>query len=161
MAAPAESLACRDCPKQTEHKRPLLCFTDRNPTILLSTVSKIVGSAQRRRAGAVLQHGSLLLASIGPHARVAGSATWRTYHWRPREWADHLVERIHDCPGITCDSPMPVRIRCAMRARQACRDEIPRPGDERALISLLRLTSDGIHPMAELDGGWPGIVFQQ
>jgi len=41
--------------------RPFLCFTDRDPEDLVSGRFKLVGSAQRRRAGAVLQHGSVLL----------------------------------------------------------------------------------------------------
>jgi lipoate-protein ligase A len=41
--------------------RPLLCFRDRDAEDLVVAGSKVVGSAQRRRAGAVLQHGSILL----------------------------------------------------------------------------------------------------
>ena len=41
--------------------RPLLCFLDRDPEDILVDGGKIVGSAQRRRPAAVLQHGSLLL----------------------------------------------------------------------------------------------------
>ena len=40
--------------------RPFLCFLDRDPEDLVLDGSKIVGSAQRRRRGAVLQHGSIL-----------------------------------------------------------------------------------------------------
>ena len=51
---------------------PTLCFLRRDPRDLVLThdagaVRKIVGSAQRRRRGAVLQHGSLLVAA-SPHA---------------------------------------------------------------------------------------------
>ena len=45
-----------------DQKRPLLCFTDPDPEDIVTNGVKIVGSAQRRRGGAVLQHGSLLLA---------------------------------------------------------------------------------------------------
>jgi lipoate-protein ligase A len=41
--------------------RPFLCFTDRDAEDIVFRDAKIVGSAQRRRSGAVLQHGSLLL----------------------------------------------------------------------------------------------------
>lgn len=41
--------------------RPLLCFLDRDPEDILIDGRKVVGSAQRRRSGAVLQHGSILL----------------------------------------------------------------------------------------------------
>lgn len=41
--------------------KPLLCFLDNDADDLLIGPHKIVGSAQRRRGGAVLQHGSILL----------------------------------------------------------------------------------------------------
>jgi len=43
-------------------REPLLCFQRRSPGDVLLGGVKIAGSAQRRREGAVLQHGSLLLA---------------------------------------------------------------------------------------------------
>ena len=42
--------------------RPFLCFQDRDAADVVVGPVKLVGSAQRRRAGAVLQHGSILLA---------------------------------------------------------------------------------------------------
>jgi len=42
--------------------RPFLCFQDRDADDVVVGRVKLVGSAQRRRLGAVLQHGSLLLA---------------------------------------------------------------------------------------------------
>ena len=45
-----------------DQRRPLLCFTDPDPEDIVTKGVKIVGSAQRRRRGAVLQHGSFLLA---------------------------------------------------------------------------------------------------
>ena len=44
-----------------EDRGPLLCFQRRAPGDVLLGDAKIAGSAQRRRSGAVLQHGSLLL----------------------------------------------------------------------------------------------------
>ena len=41
--------------------KPFLCFLDRDPNDIVLQGHKIVGSAQRRRSGAVLQHGSILL----------------------------------------------------------------------------------------------------
>ena len=49
-----------------EGLRPFLCFTDRNPEDLVYQGFKLVGSAQRRRSGAILQQGSILLAA-SPH----------------------------------------------------------------------------------------------
>lgn len=68
--------------------RPLLCFLDRDAEDLVVAGSKVLGSAQRRRAGALLQHGSLLLetsertpelpglASLAPEAPVAPPDAW-------------------------------------------------------------------------------------
>jgi lipoate-protein ligase A len=47
----------------------LLCFQHRTPGDLVIGSAKVVGSAQRRQRGALLQHGSLLLAA-SPHAPV-------------------------------------------------------------------------------------------
>jgi lipoate-protein ligase A len=44
-----------------------LCFEHQTPGDLLLGGQKVVGSAQRKRAGALLQHGSILLAA-SPHA---------------------------------------------------------------------------------------------
>ena len=41
--------------------KPLLCFLDQDDDDLLIAGHKIVGSAQRRRHGAVLQHGSIVM----------------------------------------------------------------------------------------------------
>lgn len=45
----------------TRQPRPFLCFMDRDEDDLVLRQNKLVGSAQRRRHGAVLQHGALLL----------------------------------------------------------------------------------------------------
>jgi lipoate-protein ligase A len=47
--------------ERESRRRPFLCFTDRDEEDLVFRNVKLVGSAQRRRSGAVLQHGSLLL----------------------------------------------------------------------------------------------------
>jgi lipoate-protein ligase A len=49
------------------HEQPFLCFERRAQGDVLCGTVKICGSAQRRRRGAILQHGSLLLAR-SPHA---------------------------------------------------------------------------------------------
>lgn len=41
--------------------KPFLCFLDRDPNDVVVGGTKVIGSAQRRRAGALLQHGSVLL----------------------------------------------------------------------------------------------------
>jgi lipoate-protein ligase A len=55
----------------SHHQKPppegILCFQHLTPGDLLIGRSKVVGSAQRRRRGVLLQHGSILLAA-SPHA---------------------------------------------------------------------------------------------
>ena len=54
--------------------RPFLCFQDRDADDVVLGRVKLVGSAQRRRAGAVLQHGSLLLARSPTTPELPGLA---------------------------------------------------------------------------------------
>jgi len=52
---------CGEPGRRPPQEEPFLCFQRRTPGDVLLGGSKIAGSAQRRRRGAVLQHGSLLL----------------------------------------------------------------------------------------------------
>jgi lipoate-protein ligase A len=52
--------------------RPFLCFTDRDPEDIVIQDTKIVGSSQRRRPRAVLQHGSVLLARSSTTPELPG-----------------------------------------------------------------------------------------
>ncbi len=52
--------------------RPLLCFLDHDSEDLVLDASKVVGSAQRRRPSAVLQHGSILLQRSPAVAELPG-----------------------------------------------------------------------------------------
>ena len=53
---------------------PFLCFTRQDPNDIVMHATKIVGSAQRRRRGAILQHGSILLRSSEHVPELAGIA---------------------------------------------------------------------------------------
>ena len=53
-------------------REPFLCFQRRSPGDVLVGGSKIAGSAQRRSRGAVLQHGSVLLARSAAAPQLAG-----------------------------------------------------------------------------------------
>jgi lipoate-protein ligase A len=53
---------------------PFLCFADRDADDVIVDGVKIVGSAQRRRSGAVLQHGSLLLSRSRTTPELPGLA---------------------------------------------------------------------------------------
>ena len=66
---------------------PFLCFQRRTDGDVIVGDYKIAGSAQRRRLGAVLQHGSLLLAR-SPHApELPGIAELTGVRLAPREFA--------------------------------------------------------------------------
>jgi lipoate-protein ligase A len=56
-----QSASCKSDDSQTVPE-PFLCFQRRTCSDIVCEEAKIVGSAQRRRRGAVLQHGSILLA---------------------------------------------------------------------------------------------------
>ncbi len=60
---PAAACGCG----QERGRGAFLCFEHQTPGDVLLAGHKVVGSAQRRRAGALLQHGSILLAA-SPHA---------------------------------------------------------------------------------------------
>ncbi len=58
--------------QEADRPRPFLCFLDRDDDDVVVGTVKLVGSAQRRRAGAVLQHGSLLLRRSAVTPELAG-----------------------------------------------------------------------------------------
>ncbi len=74
--------------------RPLLCFTDRDPEDLVYQGFKIVGSAQRRRHGAILQHGSLLLARSPCVPELHGLEELVDVHHGPDDWSARLAKHI-------------------------------------------------------------------
>jgi lipoate-protein ligase A len=100
-----------------EEKKPgeVLCFLHHTPGDLLIDDAKIVGSAQRKLRGALMQHGSVLLAAspwtphlwgirelagLSPSAEslstiIAEQLTIQS-HWRliPSEWTQRNIERI-------------------------------------------------------------------
>jgi lipoate-protein ligase A len=65
------TLATRSAHPAVPHE-PFLCFQRRSPGDVLLAGSKIAGSAQRRCRGAVLQHGSVLLARSTAAPELAG-----------------------------------------------------------------------------------------
>jgi lipoate-protein ligase A len=57
-------------------RQPFLCFERRAPGDVLVGGGKIAGSAQRRSAGAVLQHGSVLLRRSAAAPELDGLEVW-------------------------------------------------------------------------------------
>lgn len=99
-----------------DRSRPFLCFQDLDPEDLVVGPWKVVGSAQRRRSGAVLQHGSVSLErsdltpelpGVSDLARAGARATdWPTvlraeiperlgFLVEPIEWPENLLDRSH------------------------------------------------------------------
>src|SRR5262249_30622801 len=73
----------------------LLCFTGRDPEDIVGMGHKLVGSAQRRRGGAVLQHGSVLLARSPDVPELAGICdVAEQLHRRASDWGQPLRQRM-------------------------------------------------------------------
>jgi lipoate-protein ligase A len=106
----------RVCGEQEEKKLgEVLCFLHQTPGDLLIDGAKVVGSAQRKQRGALMQHGSILLAASSwtPHLRgireLAGVtlspellrdavteqlAKQTRWHLVPSTWTPEELERI-------------------------------------------------------------------
>jgi lipoate-protein ligase A len=87
-------------------EEPFLCFARRTSADvvlrsngLASTSAKIVGSAQRRRRGAVLQHGAVLLGASRYAPELAGigdlTGTTLTPHSLTEPWGDALAAALN------------------------------------------------------------------
>ena len=79
---------------------PFLCFADRDGEDLVAGGSKLVGSAQRRRAGAILQHGSLLLRRSPTTPELPGVADLADVATDPRAWSDLVAEPLCRALGM-------------------------------------------------------------
>ncbi|AGA29468.1 lipoate-protein ligase A [Singulisphaera acidiphila DSM 18658] len=99
------------------HDRPFLCFQDRDAEDLVLTGSKVVGSAQRRRAGAVLQHGSILLAHSPTTPELPGAADLAGAPTEKKGWSDRLRETLPIALGL-----QPESIAVSAANRQHARD---------------------------------------
>jgi lipoate-protein ligase A len=83
-----------------ERRRPFLCFTDVSAEDIVASGVKIVGSAQRRRYGAVLQHGSLLLAHSCRTPELLGVRDVANVSLKTLDWSAKLCERIPSGVGL-------------------------------------------------------------
>jgi lipoate-protein ligase A len=61
---------------EKQQDEPFLCFRRQDPHDLIVGSHKVLGSAQRRRKGAVLQHGSLLLSESEFASGLPGLLDW-------------------------------------------------------------------------------------
>jgi len=82
----------------SRRREPFLCFERRAPVDVLIDGAKIAGSAQRRVRGAVLQHGSVLLARSTAAPELPGILELTGTSLAPdslaRRWGRHLAHRL-------------------------------------------------------------------
>jgi lipoyl(octanoyl) transferase len=87
--------------------QPFLCFVRGDERDLICRGHKVLGSAQRRRRGAVLQHGSLLLERSDRAASIPGLYDLQPLRL-PDEFATTLGPRIARSLGRIEIAPLPV-----------------------------------------------------
>jgi lipoate-protein ligase A len=90
------------CCEGNSQRGPFFCFARRHRYDLTADGQKIVGSAQRRRGGAILQHGSIILRRVAPQPCIGASNVAPA----PIE-ADRLIEAL----GATLGSRLELELR--------------------------------------------------
>jgi lipoate-protein ligase A len=79
-------------------EEPFLCFARRSPGDVVAAGTKIAGSAQRRRRGAVLQHGSVLLGHSAAAPEICPPEPIREAALTPEQlaeaWLPALARRL-------------------------------------------------------------------
>jgi len=117
---------CKDPPPLGPEQQPFLCFRRRAPGDVLVGAVKIAGSAQRRRRGAVLQHGSVLLARSAAAPECDGLAEIAGKLLSANALAEAWLDAIHGKLGVVRqDWPLsPQELRRAeafARSQYGCR----------------------------------------
>ena len=115
-AAIVDALVARGVPARRRGEsegpppRPFLCFADRDPEDVVVAGAKVVGSAQRRRAGAVLQQGSLLLARSATTPELPGLADLGdAVPSEPGRWIEPLRALLAGALGLAIREATPPR----------------------------------------------------
>lgn len=85
---------CAATGSQSAAEQPFLCFQRRSTGDLLLNGEKIVGSAQRRHRGAILQHGSILLATSAWAPELPGIRDVSGVDFVPNALAAAMVTQI-------------------------------------------------------------------
>jgi lipoate-protein ligase A len=127
------SLARWDGPSATRMAdEPFLCFQRRSAGDVVATRPgdaknhKIVGSAQRRRRGALLQHGSVLLETSPAAPELAGIRELTDLRTNADKLAELLAVRI---PTALGENFQPVKLSCDLKIAA---EEIQRSKYDRA-----------------------------
>ncbi len=81
-------------------RAPFLCFKRRSAGDLLVGEAKIIGSAQRRLAGAVLQHGSVLVARSPAAPELPGLEEVTQRAWPVQELIDSWQQFLAEVLGL-------------------------------------------------------------
>ena len=87
-------------PESGSRIHPFLCFTDQDPEDIMADGVKIVGSAQRRSSGAVLQHGSLLLKRSDLTPELPGASDLARIPSDVHTWASLIHRQIPGSLGL-------------------------------------------------------------
>ena len=103
-------------PAGAPSRSPFLCFADRDPEDLVAGGYKVVGSAQRRRAGAVLQHGSILLRQSERTPELRGVCDLADVPQDPRFWSGPLERSIMSALGLA-PAPLDPAAESLLRSR--------------------------------------------
>jgi lipoate-protein ligase A len=113
-------------PRSQADPRPFLCFADRDPEDLVCHGAKVVGSAQRRRSGAILEHGSMLLRRSSFTPEFSGLADLSTVTSDAHVWAETVGAEIGRALGLDPDFaeiPAVLRQRASDREREVYRND--------------------------------------
>jgi lipoate-protein ligase A len=86
---------------QNPKQQPFLCFQRRSPGDVLIGLTKIAGSAQRRCRGAVLQHGSILLAQSPAAPELDGVKEITGKEISPHQLVETWLARLANALPIT------------------------------------------------------------
>ncbi len=102
-------------------EEPFLCFLREAAPDLVVSGHKVLGSAQRRRRGAVLQHGSLLLRASEHTPELFGLCELNPMFPDTIVMLDRVAQRLARCLGdefVTGELPGPVRAEATKLANE-------------------------------------------
>lgn len=112
--------------EKTSKGLPFLCFQRRSPGDVLVGTTKVAGSAQRRCLGAVLQHGSVLLARSSAAPELAGLAELTGKTIAPDQLAEAWQVQLAKTLKIAWQSGT-LSDDCRRRAAQLAADKYASP----------------------------------
>ncbi len=103
IAAALESLGVAGCvvAEKSLYDGAVLCFQQQTPGDLLCKGAKIVGSAQRKQRGSLLQHGGILLARSEFTPLLPGILELTNFHIEPEEAARAVANELASKTGWT------------------------------------------------------------